>query len=63
VGAYLPNGAEAVVAFLGAASRGAIWSACGMDGLRPGAPLDRFTELEPVVLLAADGYRNNAQGP
>lgn len=58
--AYLPNSAEAVVAFLATASLGAIWSACGMD-YAPGAALGRFTQLEPVVLFAADGYRNGGK--
>ncbi len=58
--AYLPNGAEAVVAFLAAASLGAIWSACGMD-YAPSAALGRFGQLEPVVLVAADGYRNGGK--
>lgn len=58
--AYLPNCSEAVVAFLAAASLGAIWSACGMD-YAPTAALGRFTQLEPVVLFAADGYRNGGR--
>jgi len=53
---YLPNGPEAVVGFLAAASLGAVWSACAPDiGAR--SAVDRFAQLEPVVLLAADGYR------
>jgi acetoacetyl-CoA synthetase len=58
--AYLPNSAETVVAFLAAASLGAIWSACGMD-YAPTAALGRFAQLEPVVLFAADGYRNGGR--
>jgi acetoacetyl-CoA synthetase len=53
---YLPNVPEAVVAFLATASVGAVWSACAPDiGVR--SAVDRFAQLEPVVLLAADGYR------
>ncbi|MCW2497140.1 acetoacetate--CoA ligase [Jatrophihabitans sp.] len=55
--AYLPNGVEAVVAFLATACLGAVWSACGMD-YAPSAALGRFGQLEPVALIAADGYRN-----
>lgn len=56
VAAFLPNGAEAVVAFLAAASIGAIWSSCSPDfGTR--AVADRFRQIEPTVLLAVDGYR------
>lgn len=60
VAGYLPNGAEAIVAFLATASIGAIWSCCGMD-YAPGAALGRFGQLEPVVLFAADGYRNGGR--
>ncbi len=53
---YLPNIPEAVVAFLASASIGAVWSACGPDfGIR--SVVDRFRQLEPTVLVAADGYR------
>jgi acetoacetyl-CoA synthetase len=53
---YLPNIPEAVIAFLATASVGAIWSACGQD-YSAKAALDRLGQLEPVVLVAADGYR------
>jgi acetoacetyl-CoA synthetase len=53
---YLPNTPEAVIAFLATASVGAIWSACGQD-YSAKAALDRLGQLEPVVLVAADGYR------
>ncbi|HEY4456844.1 MAG TPA: acetoacetate--CoA ligase [Pseudonocardiaceae bacterium] len=56
VAGYLPNTAEAVVAFLACASIGAVWSACGQD-YAPTAAGDRFAQLEPVVLITADGYR------
>ncbi|MEX2645959.1 MAG: acetoacetate--CoA ligase [Gaiellaceae bacterium] len=53
--AYVPNVPEAVVAFLAAASIGAIWSCCAPD---LGAPsvLDRFRQIEPTILFAVDGY-------
>jgi acetoacetyl-CoA synthetase len=53
---YLPNGAEAVIAFLACASVGAMWSSCAPD-LQPAAALDRFAQLRPAVLIACDGYR------
>ncbi len=54
--ALAPNCAQTVVAFLATASLGAIWSACSPDfGTR--AVLDRFTQLDPTVLVAVDGYR------
>lgn len=56
VAGYLPNVPEAVIAFLATASIGAIWSACGQDYTAKAA-LDRLGQLEPAVLIAADGYR------
>ncbi|MBE1550110.1 acetoacetyl-CoA synthetase [Mycobacterium sp. OAS707] len=53
---YLPNIPEAVIAFLATASLGAVWSACGQD-YSAKAALDRLGQLEPVVLVTADGYR------
>jgi acetoacetyl-CoA synthetase len=55
VAALLPNAPEALVAMLATASLGAVWSSCSPDfGAR--AVADRFTQIEPVVLLAVDGY-------
>ncbi|TFV59971.1 acetoacetate--CoA ligase [Mycobacterium sp. PS03-16] len=56
VAGYLPNVPEAVIAFLATASLGAIWSACGQDYTAKAA-LDRLGQLEPTLLVAADGYR------
>ncbi|MBA2560689.1 MAG: AMP-binding protein, partial [Propionibacteriales bacterium] len=54
--ALAPNSPETLVMFLAAASLGAIWSSCSPDfGAR--AVADRFGQIEPVVLLAVDGYR------
>ncbi|TSE22243.1 acetoacetate--CoA ligase [Tepidimonas aquatica] len=54
VAAYLPNRPEAVVALLASASLGAIWSLCAPD-MGTAAVLDRFRQIEPKVLIAADG--------
>ena len=56
VAAYLPNGAEALIAFLAAASIGATWSSCSPD-FGPGSVVDRFAQIEPKVLFTVDGYR------
>ena len=53
---YLPAGHHAVVALLASAAVGAIWSVCSQDLGAAGA-IDRFAQLEPTVLFAADGYR------
>ena len=59
--AYAPNIAETVVAFLGSAAVGAIWSSCSPDfGARSVA--DRFTQVEPKVLVATDGYSYGGRG-
>jgi acetoacetyl-CoA synthetase len=60
VAGYLPNIPEAVVAMLATASLGAVWSSCspdfGVNGLK-----DRFGQIEPKVLFAADGYTYNGK--
>ncbi|MBX3182305.1 MAG: acetoacetate--CoA ligase [Polyangiaceae bacterium] len=53
--AYLPNHVEALVAFLAAASLGAVWSSASPEfGVK--SVLDRFAQIEPKVLLAVDEY-------
>jgi acetoacetyl-CoA synthetase len=56
VAGYVPDVAEAIVAFLGTAAVGAIWSCTGQDYAPTGA-VNRFAQLEPAVLVVADGYR------
>ncbi|MGE7602999.1 acetoacetate--CoA ligase [Peribacillus sp. NPDC097675] len=58
--AYMPNIPETVIAFLATASIGAIWSSCSPDfGAR--SVIDRFKQIEPVVLFAVDGYHYNGK--
>ena len=54
VAAVLPNVPQAVVAFLACASIGAVWSLCAPD-MGVATVRDRFRQIEPVVLIAADG--------
>ncbi|HEX5417581.1 MAG TPA: AMP-binding protein, partial [Chloroflexota bacterium] len=54
--AYLPNIPEAIVAFLAAASIGAVWSSCSPD-FGAASVVDRFAQIEPKVLFVVDGYR------
>ncbi|TLX93494.1 MAG: acetoacetate--CoA ligase, partial [Thaumarchaeota archaeon] len=56
VSAYLPNIAEAVVAFLACSSVGATWASCSPDFGAPSV-IDRLKQIDPKVLIAADGYR------
>jgi len=54
VAAYMPNVPETIVAMLGCVSVGAIWTVCAPD-LGASAVLDRFRQVAPKVLIAADG--------
>ena len=58
VAGYLPNLPETVIAMLAATSLGAVWSSCSPDFGVQGV-LDRFGQIEPKVLVGADGYRYN----
>jgi len=58
--AYLPNVPQTAVAFLAVASLGAVWSVCSPD-MGPVAVLDRFRQIEPKLLIAADGVRYAGQ--
>lgn len=60
VAALLPNCPETIVAMLATASIGAIWSSCSPDFGRDGV-LDRFGQIEPKILFAADGYSYNGK--
>ncbi|MEV4920442.1 acetoacetate--CoA ligase [Streptomyces tirandamycinicus] len=56
VSGYLPNIPQAVTALLATAAVGATWTSCAPDfGAR--SVLDRFQQVEPVVLFTVDGYR------
>jgi acetoacetyl-CoA synthetase len=55
VAGWLPNLPEAVVVMLATASLGAIWSSCSPDFGTKGV-LDRFGQIAPKVLVAADAY-------
>jgi len=60
VAGFLPNVAEAVIAMLAATSIGAIWSSCSPDFGITGV-VDRFGQIAPKVLFAADGYFYNGK--
>ncbi|MCZ2134437.1 MAG: acetoacetate--CoA ligase [Burkholderiales bacterium] len=55
VASLLPNVPEAVSAMLATASLGAVWSSASPDFGVEGV-LDRFAQIEPVVLFAVNGY-------
>ncbi len=56
VAAFMPNIPETVIGMLATARIGAVWSSCSPDFGVKGV-LDRFGQIEPRVLLCADGYR------
>jgi acetoacetyl-CoA synthetase len=56
VAAWMPNVPETVVAMLAAAAVGAVFTSTSADFGVSGV-VDRFGQTEPVVLVAADGYR------
>ena len=55
VAAYMPNIRETAIAMLATTSVGATWSSCGTE-LGPGAVLDRFSQIEPMVLFTVGAY-------
>jgi acetoacetyl-CoA synthetase len=55
VAGYIPNMPEAIIAGLGAAAVGAVWSSCSPDFGVQGV-LDRFGQIQPRVIVSADGY-------
>jgi acetoacetyl-CoA synthetase len=54
--AYMPNVPETLIAFLATASIGAVWSSCAPEFGTP-TVVDRFSQIEPRVLIATEGYR------
>ncbi|HET7522705.1 MAG TPA: acetoacetate--CoA ligase, partial [Acidimicrobiales bacterium] len=60
VAAYLPNIPETLAAMLATANIGAVWACCAPETGVAGV-LDRFSQIEPTVLICADGYRFGAK--
>jgi acetoacetyl-CoA synthetase len=60
VAGYMPNVPGAIIAMLATATVGATWSSCSPDFGAQGV-LDRFSQIEPRVLFAADGYFYNGK--
>ncbi|HPU14136.1 MAG TPA: acetoacetate--CoA ligase [Aeromicrobium sp.] len=54
--AYSPNIPETLVLLLAAASLGAIFSSCAPE-FGTQSVIDRWSQIEPTVLLAVDGYQ------
>lgn len=60
VAGWLPNIPEAIIAFLATNSLGAIWSSTSPD-FGNTSVIDRFAQIEPRVLIVADGYSYNGK--
>ena len=58
--AFMPNMPETVMAMLAATSIGAVWSSCSPDFGVKGV-MDRFGQIHPTVLVAANGYFYNGK--
>ena len=60
VAGFMPNVTETVIAMLAATSLGAVWTSCSPDFGFQGV-MDRFGQVKPKVLFAADGYYYNGK--
>jgi acetoacetyl-CoA synthetase len=60
IAGMMPNMPETVIAMLAATSIGAVWSSCSPDFGADGV-IDRFGQIEPRMLFAADGYFYNGK--
>jgi acetoacetyl-CoA synthetase len=56
VAAFMPNVGETIIAMIATTALGAIWTSCSPDFGNKGV-LDRFSQVEPKVLITTDGYR------
>ena len=60
VAAYLPNIPEAIACFLAVNALGAVWSCCSPD-FGVDTVIERFEQIQPKLLIAADGYQYNGK--
>jgi len=60
VAGFMPNMMETIIAMLAATSMGAVWSSCSPE-FGANAVLERFGQIEPKVLFAANGYSYNGK--
>jgi len=60
IAAFMPNMPETISAMLAAASMGAVWTSCSPDFGVQGV-LDRFGQIDPSILICADGYLYNGK--
>ncbi|MGN6439592.1 MAG: acetoacetate--CoA ligase [Agriterribacter sp.] len=60
IAGYLPCIPEATFCLLAALSVGAVWTSCSPD-FGADSVKDRFRQVEPVILVAVDGYSYNGK--
>ncbi len=60
VAGYVPNMPQTVAAMLATASLGAVWSSCAPES-GPDVVVDRFGQIAPKLMFAADGYFYNGK--
>ena len=60
VAAFVPNCFETLVLMLAATATGAIWTSCSPDFGSQGV-VDRFGQVQPSVLIVANGYNYNGK--
>ena len=60
VAAFVPNCVETVILMLAATASGAIWTSCSPDFGSQGV-IDRFGQVEPSLLIVANGYYYNGK--
>ena len=56
VAGYIPNIPQAISCFLAVNSLGAVWTCCSPDFGEP-TVIERFSQIQPKLLIAVDGYR------
>src|SRR3546814_8236194 len=57
---YMPNVPETAIAMMATTAIGAVWSSAAPEfGVK--TVIERFSQIEPKVLFAADGYRFGGQ--
>ena len=60
VAAFVPNCVETVILMLAVTASGAIWTSCSPDFGSQGV-IDRFGQVEPSLLIVANGYYYNGK--
>ena len=58
--AYMPNCSETIITMLATSALGAIFSSCSSDFGIEGV-IDRFEQIEPKILVSANGYLYNGK--